>query len=114
MSIRGPLIAASTAAVLVFASTYYAENKDITMAGLIAAIPIAIPVTLFLNEKGAFQDWTFSFLVGMIIYVISAFSLHLFYRHGMTKTKAVVGTMIVWISLVVIFYGCIIGIEKCL
>lgn len=109
MSIKGPIIAAITAAMLVFASAYYAENKDIVVAGLIATIPIAIPVTLFLNEKGAYQDWTHSFLIGTMIYVICALSLHLFYSHGLSKGNSVVGSMIVWILLVCFYYRCCIA-----
>ncbi len=112
MGIRRPLIAAAVAAIIVFISTYYAENKDISIAGLIAAMPIAIPVTLILNEKGAFQDWTFSFLTGMVIYAISALSLHILYRNGMTKKSAVMTALLIWLSLIGLSYCCIVGMKR--
>lgn len=97
-----PFIAALIAFSLVGFSTYLAENGDIKMAGFVAALPIAIPVTLVLKERGAFDTWTLSFLTGLGIYAISALVLHRLYKKGYTKKNSVIISMMVWLGLLII------------
>lgn len=95
-----PLIAALIAFSIVGMSTYLAEHGDIRLAGFVAALPIAIPVTLVLKERGAFDDWTYAFLSGIGIYAISALVLYNLYHRGYTKLDAVLSSIVVWFVLV--------------
>jgi len=95
-SLERPLHAGLFAAIVVTTTGYIAENYDARLAGLVAAAPVALTATLFLQEKGDFGEWAEGFGVGLFLYFVSVATLRIMHMRGQTKSHSVLTSVAMW------------------
>lgn len=101
-----PLRAAVLAALVVGTATYLAENSYAVTAGLLVTIPVSLPAIWFIQrDRKALKEYTWSFLLGFIIYFLS---LSLFYyllsKRNYDKKKAILTSMFFWFVGILFVY----------
>jgi hypothetical protein len=98
--LRGAFIAG----LVVGTALYLADNFHPALAGLFATIPIALP-TIILLENHQVKDYAFSLSLGIASYVVAAILFyHLYSRENWVRWKALLVSMIVWVSLACLAY----------
>jgi ABC-type cobalamin transport system permease subunit len=98
--LRGALIAA----FMIGMSLYLADHSHPALAGLFAAIPVALP-TMILLEDSQVKDYAFSLALGIGSYVIAAFFFYYLYtKEKWVRWKALLTSMVLWIFLACLAY----------
>nr|QBK85493.1 MAG: hypothetical protein LCMAC101_00800 [Marseillevirus LCMAC101] len=98
--LRGAFIAGLSIGI----ALYLADHTHPALAGLFAAIPIALP-TILLLEDDQIKDYSFTLGLGIASYVLAIFLFY--YLHVKQKWpawKAMAVAMLVWITVVCLAY----------
>ena len=98
--IRGAFISGLSIGI----ALYLADHTHPALAGLFAAIPVALPAIIFLNDDQV-KDYSFSLGLGIASYVLAIFLFY--YLHIKQKWivwKALATAMLVWTTLVCLTY----------
>lgn len=98
--LQGSLIAA----FMVGLALYLADNSHPALAGLFAAIPVALP-TMILLEDSQVKEYAFSLALGIGSYVIAAFFFYYLYtKEKCVRWKALLASMMLWIFIACLAY----------
>ena len=98
--LRGAFIAG----LMIGTALYLADHSHPALAGLFATIPLALP-SIILLEDHQVKDYAFSLTLGIASYVLAAILFyHLYSKENWVKWKALIVSMIVWITLTCLAY----------
>lgn len=101
--LRGSLVAACIVGI----SGYLSQKSHPYLAGLLIAIPVALPSLWFIEHKNSkdLKEYVKGFAIGIAIY----FAIALFFYYSVVKTdiskkNAIIYSMMLWITLVTMCY----------
>lgn len=93
--LRGAFIAG----FMIGMALYLADHSHPALAGLFAAIPLALPSIILLDDHQV-KDYAFSLTLGIASYVVAVILFyHLYSKENWVKWKALLVSMLLWVTL---------------
>jgi len=81
---------------------YLADNIDPDYAGIIAAFPVAIISTLFI-QKNKLSSYLISYIRSIFILFLSGIVYYLFIIHNYSKHYSLFSTLFIWLTINIIY-----------
>jgi|LakMenEpi03Aug12_release.lakeMendotaPanAssembly.Ray.scaffolds.fasta_scaffold06067_10 heme/copper-type cytochrome/quinol oxidase subunit 4 len=95
------------AAVIIGFSSYLSQTSHPFLAGLLIAIPIALPSLWFIENKNAkdMKEYLRGFCISIIIYcIVVLFFYYMVVKSNYDKKKMIILAMILWAVIMFICY----------